>query len=63
MKLETLISRRAASIRAHRAVSSSRVTVTFFMCTILVSHEIRVNWGMSEAGTRRPALISGRTHH
>lgn len=31
MKLETLMSRRAASILAHRAVSSSRVTVTFLM--------------------------------
>jgi hypothetical protein len=31
MKLETLIPLRAASIRAHLAVSSSKVTVTFFM--------------------------------
>ena len=31
MKPETLMSRRAASILAHRAVSSSRVTVTFLM--------------------------------
>jgi RimJ/RimL family protein N-acetyltransferase len=74
MKLETLISRRAASIRAHLAVSSSRVTVMFFLMTRfscytdLVSTGLRVagaapagsSAGSSREGARQRRTLAGR---
>jgi hypothetical protein len=44
---ETLVLFRAAQMRAHRATSSSSITVTFFMGTKLVPHELRFNFRMA----------------
>lgn len=51
------MSLRAASSRAQRAVSSSRVTVTFFIYTILVFHESLVEWSHDYVVVREQILL------
>ena len=70
---ETLSSLRAASIRAHRAVSSSRVTVTFFITRVsCITVPVSIPWSttvadlpLEDAGweddDRRPRRASGLT--
>ncbi len=59
---ETLVPRFAASIRAQRAVSSSKVMVMFFIDTKLVRHWFRVNGsGSSGVGPRQVWIFGGRT--
>jgi hypothetical protein len=57
------VSRRAASTRTHRAVSSSSVTVTFLMNTSFVYHGFRVKGPDVHLGVVVWHLIEHDLHH